>query len=94
MYQYHMSEMYHVSPQDFGELVCLSHSWSDLASRCGHTVVYTKSICTVLNQKVVFLKLDTQHFTRKNARGAVKFRAPDCASVPATYTRGHHADPM
>ena len=33
MYQYHMSEMYHVSPQEFGELVCLSHCWSDLARR-------------------------------------------------------------
>ncbi len=63
-----MSEMYHVSPQDFGEIVCLSHSWSDLARRCGHTGVYTKSICTVLKQKVLFLKLDTQHFTRKTAR--------------------------
>ena len=40
MYQYHMSEMYHITPQDFREFVCLSHSWSDLARRCGHTGVH------------------------------------------------------
>ena len=54
--------MYHISVQEFSELVRLSHSWSDLARRCGQPGILKQSIRTNLKQKVVFLKLDTQHF--------------------------------
>ena len=55
--------MYHISPQEFTELVRLSHSWTDLGFRCGNSC-YRQSISTILKQKVLFLKLDTQHFKR------------------------------
>jgi hypothetical protein len=58
--------MYQISPQEFSELVGLSHSWQELARRCGGWAMKNGEICssivTVLKQKVVFLELDTQHF--------------------------------
>ena len=55
-------QMFHISVQDFKEHVRLSHSWSEVARRCGKRF-YRQSIGTVLKQKVILLKLDTQHFT-------------------------------
>jgi hypothetical protein len=62
--------MYHISVQEFKEHVRLSHSWSELARRCGHPTNFGR-LCTqacmgTLRQKVLFLKLDTQHFTQQN----------------------------
>jgi hypothetical protein len=49
------------------QFVGLSHSWQELAHRCGARVKRNGKICnrivTVLKQKVLFLKLDIQHFT-------------------------------
>jgi hypothetical protein len=64
--------MYHISPQEFTELVRLSDSWSDLARRCGASLKFGRS-CTsrcvlALKQKVLSLRLDTQHFTSRNTR--------------------------
>ena len=61
-------QMYQVSPQEFAEFVRLSHSWSELARRCGERAKKNAhgikdGIVRVLKQKVLFLKLDTQHFT-------------------------------
>ncbi len=61
--------MYQIAPEEFSELVGVSHSWQELARRCGarvkkNDVVYD-GIITVLKQKVLFLKLDTQHFRGK-----------------------------
>ena len=59
-------QMFHISVQEFKEYVCLSHSWSDLARRCGNKGTKHGCICsriiTILKQKVLFLNLDTQHF--------------------------------
>ena len=61
--------MFHVSVQEFKEYVRLSHSWSELARRCGEKQKFGRfcsSRCiTTLKQKVLFLKLDTQHFTQQ-----------------------------
>jgi len=60
-----------ISEKEFIEFVCLSQSWSDLARRCAGERAYKKSgrirekLVTVLKKRVLFLKLDTQHFTRK-----------------------------
>jgi hypothetical protein len=58
--------MYHISVQEFKEHVRLSHSWSELAHRCGNPLKYgrfgTAACVKTLRQKVLFLKLDTQHF--------------------------------
>jgi hypothetical protein len=64
--------MYHISPQEFTEHVRLSDSWSDLARRCGASLKFGRS-CTsrcvlALKQKVLGLRLDTQHFTSRNTR--------------------------
>jgi len=60
--------MFHVSVQEFKEYVRRSHSWSELARRCDQPEKFGRfcsSRCiTILKQKVLFLKLDTQHFTR------------------------------
>ncbi len=60
-------QMFHVSVQEFKEYVRLSHSWSEFARRCGEKQKFGR-FCTsrcvkTLKQKVLFLKLDTQHFT-------------------------------
>ncbi len=59
-------QMFHISVQEFKEYVRLSHSWSELARRCGEPQKFGRfcsSRCiTTLKQKVLFLKLDTQHF--------------------------------
>ena len=64
--------MYHISPQDFTELVRLSHSWSDLARRCGQPLKFGRfcstRCVTALKQKLLSLRLDTQHFTARNTR--------------------------
>jgi hypothetical protein len=64
--------MYHISPHEFTELVRLSHSWSDLARRCGQELKFGRfcsSRCvSALRQKVQSLRLDTQHFTSRNSR--------------------------
>ncbi len=58
--------MYHISVQEFKEHVRLSHSWSELARRCGKPLKHgrfgSSSCVKTLRQKVLFLKLDTQHF--------------------------------
>ena len=64
--------MYHISPHEFTEFVRLSHSWSDLARRCGQPLKFGRfcsSRCvSALKQKVLSLRLDTQHFTSRNTR--------------------------
>ena len=67
--------MYHISPQEFTELVRLSDSWSDLARRCGKPLKFGR-FCTsrcvlALKQKVLSMRLDTQHFTSRNTRPEV-----------------------
>jgi hypothetical protein len=67
--------MFHISPQEFTELVRLSDSWSDLARRCGKPLkfgVSGSSRCVLaLKQKVLSLQLDTKHFTSRNTRPEV-----------------------
>ena len=62
-------QMFHVSVQEFKEYVRLSDSWSELARRCGETQKFgrfcTSRCVSTLKQKVLFLKLDTQHFTSR-----------------------------
>ena len=65
-------QMYHISPQEFTDLVRLSDSWSDLARRCGKPLKFGR-FCTsrcvlALKQKVFSMRLDTQHFTSRNTR--------------------------
>ena len=61
-----IDQMYQISVEEFKEHVRLSHSWNELARRCGQTEKFgrkTSSRCvTTIRQKVLFLKLDTQHF--------------------------------
>jgi len=64
--------MYHISPQEFTDLVRVSDSWSDLARRCGKPLKFGR-FCTsrcvlALKQKVLTMRLDTQHFTSRNTR--------------------------
>jgi len=67
--------MYHISPQEFTDLVRLSDSWSDLARRCGKPLKFGRfcsSHCVMaLKQKVQGLRLDTQHFTARKTRPEV-----------------------
>jgi hypothetical protein len=64
--------MYHISPQEFTDLVRISESWSDLARRCGKPLKFgrfcTSRCVAALKQKVLSLRLDTQHFTSRNTR--------------------------
>jgi hypothetical protein len=64
-------QMFHVSVQEFKEYVRLSDSWSELARRCGETEKFGRfcsgRCVTILKQKVLFLKLDTQHFTHHHS---------------------------
>jgi hypothetical protein len=64
--------MHHISVQEFKEHVCLSQSWSELARRCGRPF---KNVGRVLKQKVLFLKLDTQHFKHSNEHQMKNARA-------------------
>ena len=61
-------QMCRIAPEDFSELVRHSHSWSDLARRCGARAKPAGGFCvtmvTVLKKKVLFLKLETEHFTK------------------------------
>ncbi len=61
-----MPPMYQVSVQDFKKYVSLSHSWSELARRCGQPIKFGRfcsdRVLDTLKEKVLFLKLDTQHF--------------------------------
>lgn len=61
-----MDQMYQISVQEFKEHVRLSHNWSELARRCGQRTKFGRScserVVTTLKEKVLFLKLDTQHF--------------------------------
>jgi hypothetical protein len=66
-----MDQMYHISVPEFKEHVRLSDNWSELARRCGW--MGKKTGCRVVNllrEKVLFLKLDTQHFTKCAKAGA------------------------
>ena len=67
-----LHQMYHISPQEFTDLVRASDSWSDLARRCGKPLKFgrfcTSRCVTALKQKVLSLRLDTQHFTSRNTR--------------------------
>ena len=69
---HHLPQMYHISPQEFTDLVRASDSWSDLARRCGKPLKFgrfcTSRCVTALKQKVLSLRLDTQHFTSRNTR--------------------------
>ena len=60
-------QMYRISPKEFTDFVRESTSWSDLARRCGQPLRFGRFCSTrclsILKQKVVFMKLDTQHFT-------------------------------
>ena len=62
-----LCQMYRISPMQFTEFVRESTSWSDLARRCGQPVRFGRGCSTrclsILKQKVLFMKLDTQHFT-------------------------------
>ena len=69
--------MYQISVPEFKEHVRLSHSWSELARRCGQPTKFGRfcsdGVLTTLKQKAVFLKLDTDHFggcARAGAAGA------------------------
>jgi hypothetical protein len=61
--------LYQISVPEFKEHVRLSDSWSELARRCGQTEKLgrkTSSRCvTTLRQKVLFLKLNTQHLSHE-----------------------------
>ena len=63
-----LCQMYRISPKQFTEFVRESTSWNDLARRCGQPVRVGRGCSTrclsILKQKVLFMKLDTQHFTR------------------------------
>jgi hypothetical protein len=93
-------QMYRTSPQEFTEFVRVSHSWSDLARRCGARAKKRGDVCskivTVLKQKVLFLKLDTLHFTSMgNARTHVPMREADEvgeAGESGEATAGSEAD--
>jgi hypothetical protein len=65
-YRQRMPQMYQVSVQEFKEYVCLSHSWSELARRCGQPTKFgrccSNGVMNALKKKVMFLKLDIQHF--------------------------------
>jgi hypothetical protein len=61
-----MEQLYKISVSEFKEHVRLSHSWSELARRCGQPTKFGRfcsdSVVSTLKQKVLFLKLDTEHF--------------------------------
>ena len=61
-----MDAMYQISVQDFKEHVRLSDSWSELARRCGQKTKFGRfcsdSVVRTLKAKVLFLKLETEHF--------------------------------
>ena len=61
-----IDQMYRISVPEFKEHVRLSHSWSELARRCGQRTKFGRFRCTrvvsTLQAKVLFLKLDTEHF--------------------------------
>jgi hypothetical protein len=71
-----MPQMYQVSVEEFKEYVRLSHSWSELARRCGQPTKFGRCgrVVEVLKEKVLFLELDTQHF-EKCARAGVASEA-------------------
>ncbi len=72
-------QMYQISVQEFKEHVRLSHSWSELSCRCGHTSPRGRSInmsvARLLKEKVLFLELDTQHFKHINEQQMKDTRA-------------------
>ena len=78
-------QMFHISVQEFKEYVRLSHSWSELARRCGEP---TKLGCvSTLKEKVLFLKLDTQHFTVKKCSETARARRAWIAGIsPQEFT--------
>ncbi len=61
-----MDQMYQISVKDFKEHVRLSHSWSELARRCGQRTKFGRfcshGVVSTLKEKVLFLNLDTEHF--------------------------------
>ena len=61
-----MDQMYHISVHEFKEHVRLSHSWTELARNCGQPSKFGRlcsvRVVKVLKAKVLFLKLDTEHF--------------------------------
>jgi hypothetical protein len=67
-----MPQMYQVSVEEFKEYVRLSHSWSELARRCGQPTKFGRCgrVVDVLKEKVLFLELDTQHFEKCARAGA------------------------
>ena len=86
-----IDKMYQISVPEFKEYVRLSHSWSELARRCGERAKKNAhgikdGIVRVLKQKVLFLKLDTQHFTSmsrvKDARGRRALIAESVGEIP------------
>jgi hypothetical protein len=64
-------QMYQISVQEFKEYVCLSQSWSELARPCGRS---RENVTRVLKQKVLFLKLDTQHFKYRSLQQSKEHR--------------------
>ncbi len=66
-----MDQLYHISVPEFKEYVRLSDNWSELARRCGWMGHYGKTshrVVNLLKEKVLFLKLDTQHFTSMQSK--------------------------
>ena len=76
--------MYHISVQEFKEYVRLSHSWSELARRCGQPTKFGRCcsdrVMKALKQKALFLQLDTQHFG-KCARASAAGEAGEVEAV-------------
>ena len=62
-----IDKMYQISVPEFKEYVRLSHSWSELARRCGQPTKFGRfcsdRVIKALKEKALFLKLDTQHFS-------------------------------
>ena len=62
-----MDQMYHISVSEFKEHVRLNDNWSELARRCGWMTKFGKTghrVVKLLKETVLFLKLDTQYFTK------------------------------
>ena len=61
-----MDQMYQISVQEFKEHVRLNDSWRELTRRCGQRTKFGRfcsdSVVSTLKAKVLFLKLDTEHF--------------------------------
>jgi hypothetical protein len=89
----HPHPMYHISVQKFKEYVRLSHSWSDLARRCGENGKEqgntSRSCGRVLRQKVLFLNLDTQYFKYRSLHVSREQQMKNARAKRAWITEMH-----